>query len=78
MVNGALRQKFLWGTMGEEVRLKGNQAGSQSSQSSASPSSAGSSAGDDNKFVVTKVDVVAHTCPAEIQNRIDQDKKKSK
>jgi hypothetical protein len=64
--------------MGEEVRLSGNQGGSQASQSSASSSSAGSSTGDDNKFVVTKVDVVAHTCPAEIQNRIDQDKKKSK
>lgn len=63
--------------MGEEVRLSGNQGGSQASQS-ASSSSAGSSTGDDNKFVVTKVDVVAHTCPAEIQNRIDQDKKKPK
>jgi hypothetical protein len=68
--------------MGEEVKLSGNQSGSQSSSpnSASSASAGGSSAGasDDNQFVVTKVDVVAHTCPTDIQGRIDQDKKKSR
>jgi len=68
--------------MGEEVKLSGKQGGSQSSSpnSASSASAGGPSAGasNDNQFVVTKVDVVAHTCPTDIQSRIDQDKKKSK
>jgi hypothetical protein len=62
--------------MGEEVKLSGKQGGSQSS--SPNSSSSASAASNDNQFVVTKVDVVAHTCPTDIQSRIDQDKKKSK
>ncbi|HET6935667.1 MAG TPA: hypothetical protein VFI72_12565 [Candidatus Angelobacter sp.] len=65
--------------MGQEVRLRGSssQGGSSSQSSTSSNPSSGSSTSSDNQFVVTKVDVVAHTCPADIQNRIDQDKAKN-
>ncbi|HEY1939846.1 MAG TPA: hypothetical protein VGJ33_18085 [Candidatus Angelobacter sp.] len=59
--------------MGEEVRLSGsgNQGNSQSASSTSGSSTSG---GNEPQFVVTRVDAVSHTCPKDIQDRIDQDK----
>jgi hypothetical protein len=69
--------------VGQQVRVtgSGNQGSSQSSQSNTSTSTQGSSSSstaNTNEFYVTRVDVLAHTCPADIQGRIDKDKKKHK
>ena len=59
--------------MGEEVRLSGS--GNQgNSQSASSTSGSSNYSGNEPQFVVTRVDAVSHTCPKDIQNRIDQDK----
>lgn len=62
--------------MGEEVRLSGsgNQGNSQSASSTSGSSTSG---GNEPQFVVTRVDAVSHTCPKDIQDRIDQDKAKN-
>ena len=59
--------------MGEEVRLSGsgNQGNSQSASSTSGSSASG---GNEPQFVVTRVDAVSHSCPKDIQDRIDQDK----
>lgn len=69
---------------GQSVRLSGStqsasQGGSQTS-STASGSTSGSSTGasGEPEFAVTRVDVVAKECPADVQSQIDQDKKKNK
>ena len=72
--------------VGQNVKLSGtNQSGSQSgSQTSSTGTSGGTMTGSsasstgEPEFVVTKVDVVAKECPADIQSRIDQDKKTNK
>ena len=62
--------------MGEDVRLSGssNQGNSQSTSQTSSTSASG---GNEPQFVVTRVDAVTHTCPKNIQDRIDQDKAKN-
>jgi len=68
------------GHVGHNVRVSGNMndAGSQTpsgnTQTSAGSTGAGAGA---PELMVTKVDVVAESCPAEIQKRIDADKDKS-
>jgi hypothetical protein len=54
--------------MGQDVRLSG-------SRQNASAASSTSSGDDNSEFLVTHVDVVAKTCPADIQKQIDKDKK---
>jgi hypothetical protein len=62
--------------MGEDVRLSGssNQGNSQSTSSTSGSSTSG---GNEPQFVVTRIDAVSHTCPKNIQDRIDQDKGKN-
>jgi hypothetical protein len=68
--------------VGQNVRLSGNTQNSASSSGSSSGnmsgSSSGTSASGEPEFVVTRVDVVAKECPADIQSRVDQDKKSKK
>jgi hypothetical protein len=74
--------------VGQHVRLTGsNQASSQggSQTSSSSGSSTGNMSGSSTgsasaepEFVVTRVDVVAKECPADVQSRVNQDKKSKK
>lgn len=68
--------------VGQNVRLSGNTQNSASSSGSSSGnmsgSSSGTSASGEPEFVVTRVDVVAKECPADIQSRVDQDKKSEK
>jgi hypothetical protein len=76
--------------VGQNVRLSGNTQNSASSSGSSSGntsssssgnmsgSSSGNSASGEPEFVVTRVDVVAKECPADIQSRVDQDKKSKK
>ena len=66
--------------VGQNVRLSGNTQNPSSTGSSSgnmSGSSTGSASGEP-EFVVTRVDVVAKECPADIQSRVDQDKKSKK
>jgi len=66
--------------VGQNVRLTGSNqnsaASSGSSSGNMSGSSSGTSASGEPEFVVTRVDVVAKECPADIQSKVDQDKKK--
>ena len=57
--------------MGQDIQLTGNM---QPDNSQASPSSTGSTA-NAPQLVVTRVDVVAATCPDDIQKKIDDQKK---
>src|SRR6266436_3046907 len=69
-------------SVGQNVRLSGNTQNPASSPGSSSGnmsgSSSGTSASGEPEFVVTRVDVVAKECPADIQSRVDQDKKSKK
>jgi hypothetical protein len=67
--------------VGQNVRLSGssqNSSASGNSSGNMSGSSSGTSASGEPEFVVTRVDVVAKECPADIQSRVDQDKKSKK
>ena len=67
--------------VGQNVRLSGNTQNPSSTGSSSgnmSGSSTGTNASGEPEFVVTRVDVVAKECPADIQSRVDQDKKSKK
>jgi len=70
--------------VGQNVKLTGStQSGSQASSTGStsgnmSGSSSGTSASGEPEFVLTKVDVVAKECPADVQSRIDQEKKSNK
>ena len=68
--------------VGQNVRLSGNTQNSASSSGSSSGNASGSSSGNgasgEPEFVVTRVDVVAKECPADIQSRVDQDQKSKK
>src|SRR5882724_9253731 len=68
--------------VGQNVRLSGNTQSAQgSSTGSATGNMSGSSsanASGEPEFVVTRVDIVAKECPADIQSRVDQDKKSKK
>ncbi len=58
--------------MGQDIQLTGNM---QPDNSQASPSSTGGTGAASPQLVVTRVDVVAATCPNDIQKKIDDQKK---
>jgi hypothetical protein len=67
--------------VGHNVRVSGNmnEAGSQAPSGGTQTSAGGAGAGAAApELVVTRVDVVAESCPPEIQKRIDADKDKDK